>query len=131
MNLKEFAQKLNNKQYKDEVSEDERDLAYDLGFVVVYGASDDIMVIDGAIEGEASCYEGGIRHIDKDGLLDKCHCNCKYYEDAKYEAKVIEAVWDEGGYAWVYKTDIPHETFDIYEDEELYCKGIVFNINNL
>jgi hypothetical protein len=45
------------------------------------------------------------------------------YEDGE---KYIDAVWCEGEYSWTYKTNIPHATFDIWEDGEKYCKGIVF-----
>ena len=30
--------------------------------------------------------------------------------------------------AWVYKTDIPHATFLIHDDDEKYCRGIVFRL---
>ncbi len=49
----------------------------------------------------------------------------------------ITAIWDgdtdENGQliTWTYKTDIPHETYMIYEDGEPYCRGIVFSIENL
>lgn len=32
---------------------------------------------------------------------------------------------------WTYKTEIPHEEFNIWEDGELYCVGIVFSIKDL
>ena len=46
---------------------------------------------------------------------------------------MITAVWcdPESGASWSYKTDIPHETFNIYEDGELFCIGIVFSIDDL
>ena len=31
----------------------------------------------------------------------------------------------------VYDTDIPRETFKVYEDDELYCIGIVFSVDDL
>lgn len=44
----------------------------------------------------------------------------------------IEALWDyDKNFVWTYKTDIPHETFDIMEDDEPYCKGIVFYLKDL
>ena len=44
----------------------------------------------------------------------------------------IKALWcKEDDITWTYKTDIPHETFMIYEDDEAYCRGIVFLINDL
>ena len=41
---------------------------------------------------------------------------------------------DEGldpEYAWIYRTEIPHACFDILENGEKYCKGIVFSLNDL
>ena len=48
------------------------------------------------------------------------------------KARTIEALFaKEPGYTWIYKTDIPHETFEIVEDGEPYCRGIVFNIGDI
>ena len=33
--------------------------------------------------------------------------------------------------SWSYLTDIPHKTFDIMEDGEIYCRGIVFSLDDL
>ena len=33
--------------------------------------------------------------------------------------------------AWTYMTDIPHATFDVMDDGELYCRGIVFALADL
>ena len=60
--------------------------------------------------------------------------------DEEFEnSKCIEAFWcndeirDELGeiITWTYETDIPHETFMIYEDGDSYCRGIVFSINDI
>ena len=32
---------------------------------------------------------------------------------------------------YVFETEIPHETFMIYEGGEPYCRGVVFNISDL
>ena len=32
---------------------------------------------------------------------------------------------------WLIKTDIPHATFDIYDDRELYCRGIVLELSDI
>jgi hypothetical protein len=50
---------------------------------------------------------------------------------AKGLCKTIEAIWGKDGYSWTYKTDIPHATFDIFEDGEKFCRGIVFDIKSL
>ena len=46
------------------------------------------------------------------------------------EVRIIEALWDPGdGYSWRYATEIPHATFEIREDDQPYCQGIVFALN--
>ena len=32
---------------------------------------------------------------------------------------------------WTYETEIPCERFDIWEDGEVYCVGLVFSIEDL
>jgi hypothetical protein len=49
----------------------------------------------------------------------------------KESAKTIEVVWDAEGYSWIYETEIPHAVFDILEDGEKFCRGIVFDIRSL
>ena len=129
--MKEFAEMLNGREYNyPQFTKEEIQTAKDNGFVIVYGASDDLMEFDGAIYEEAGCYDGGKVYFDKTGaVLDEEFSN----------SKCIEAVWcdkertDENGnvIAWTYKTDIPHETFMIYEDGEPYCEAIIFSIDDV
>jgi hypothetical protein len=65
------------------------------------------MEVRGAIDEEFDCWGGGTFYL---GFAK------------------VEAVWCPKGadYSWGYKTEIPHETFTIMEDDEPYCKGIVF-----
>ena len=130
MNIKEFAEMINGKEYNyPQFTEEEIQTAKDNGFVIVYGASDDLMEFDGAIYAEAGCFGGGEVYFDKTGAIGEEFEN----------SKCIEALWcdddikDENGglITWTYKTDIPHETFMIYEDGSSYCRGIVFNINDI
>lgn len=136
MDIKEFAQMLNGREYGKEIGKAETLQAKELGLVVVYGASDDLMEFEGAIRDEVGCYDGGTAYLTKTDLFDanggECECECKYYQAEKALCKTITAVWcGEENYSWTYKTDIPHETFDIYEDGEKYCRGIVFDIKSL
>ena len=98
------------------------------GGVIVFGASDDLMEFRGAIEEEVDCFNGGIVCLNKNGLVqNKCdNEDCPYFREKLLHAKGIRAIWDSEGYSWIYKTDIPHETFEILEEGEKYCRGIVF-----
>lgn len=41
-------------------------------------------------------------------------------------------MWHDGGCpCWTFETDIPHETFTIVEDGEIWCVGIVFSMKFL
>ena len=112
MNIYEFASGLNGRAYDSEIiTTFEEQRAKELGFVVVYGYSDDNAEFRGAYEEEIGCYDGG--------RVFKCG---EYY---------IDAVWCEGEFAWTYNTNIPHATFDIFDDEEKYCKGIVFELKDM
>lgn len=124
MEIKEFAQMINGKQYGyPQFTKEELQIAKDNGFVIVYGASDDLMEFDGAIQGEGGCYDGGTVWFDR---------NRVYNGDGTAGDRCIEALWcTEDDITWTYKTDIPHETFMIYEGDEAYCRGIVFSINDL
>ena len=58
--------------------------------------------------------------------------NCPYAEREQAKCKTIEAIWcPPSGGSWAYETEIPHAKFNIYEDEELYCVGIVFDMRSL
>jgi len=116
-----------------------RDLAKAQGMVIVHGASDDLMEFEGAINDELDAYDGATAYLDADGIYGvPSGCNaeneepkCQHHKDCLVKCKTIEAVWDENGIPWTYKTDIPHATFDIMEDGEVYCRGIVFHLSEL
>lgn len=101
--------------------------------MVIFGASDDLCEVRGAFSDEAGCYDGGEMHLTRKGFIEAHDCECEFcgYPNAIKLAAKIEAIWDEGGMSWQYKTDIPHATFDILEDEGIYCRGLVIDINDL
>lgn len=133
MDIKKFAKILHNRYERREITKEEEKLAKKLGYVVVFGYSDDNMEFRGAINDEFGCFDGGVCYLTKNGLFENCECECKYSEEAKKNTVSIEAIWCENSeYAWIYKTDIPHEKFDILDDENnKWCQGIVFDINNI
>jgi len=128
----EFARMLNGRKYGHEITKDEEQLAKDNGLVVVFAYSDDNMEFRGAINGEIDCYDGGgTAYLDKDGLFaNNCDDDdCPYAREMKGRCKTIQAEWDDrGNPTWTYNTDIPCEVFDILEDGELWCYGIVFEM---
>ena len=133
---KQWAEKLNGRQCDSEVTREEVAELKRNGLVIVFGASDDLVEFRGAIYGEIDCYNGGVAYIEpttSDLFESECKDpDCPYAELIMSHCMKIEAVWckDESP-PWTYETDIPHETFDIYEDGEPYCRGIVFSVNDL
>jgi len=132
MTKEHLAALLDGRQYGEEITKAEETAAKMYGLVVVFGGSDDLMEFRGTIYDEVGCYNGGTALIHKNTVTDKdghdCDCGFCGYKEFEKKAKAIEAVWSKDGYSWTYKTDIPHATFDIMEDGEKFCRGIVFEI---
>lgn len=135
MTNKELAALLDGNNYYNEITKEQETIAADNGLVVVFGYSDDNVELRGAIDDEVGAYDGTTFHVTRDGVLQMPECNCdecKYFGIAKRSAAEIKAVWHNTGDAsWTFETTIPHETFRIYENGELFCIGIVFGLNDL
>lgn len=134
MELTRVAELMNGKEYRKELSDADNTTLAQLGIVVVFGASDDLMEFRGAIYGEVGCYDGGFAYLDENGLIER-ECedeDCPHEEKKKANAVTIEALWcPNDKYSWTYKTKIPHESFDIIEDGGLYCRGICFYLSSI
>lgn len=139
MNAKELAMLLTGREYGQEIDRTEEHQAKAAGLVVAFGASDDLLEFRGAIYDEVGCYGGGTATVDQKGVLpdfedidrdDKDEM--RDYFKRESGGAVIRAVWEgEPGYSWVINADVPHETFEIVEDGEPYCRGIVFALADL
>lgn len=128
MNAKELAAALNGREYGKETTGAEEASAKDNRLVVVFGASDDLMEFRGAIHDEIGGYGGVDAYLVPSGLLtNECdNDDCPHFKRLQETATVITAKWGEGDYSWTYDTKIPHEVFDVMEDGDKYCRGIVF-----
>lgn len=105
------------------------------GLVAVFGQSDDLMEFRGSIYDEIGAYDGTSVLIDSEGLIptwdsleDASEDECAAYFRRKTGGVAVEAIWspDDPDASWLIRTAIPHATFDILEDGDLYCRGIVF-----
>jgi len=150
MTAKELAELLIGKT-ENEIAKAIEQQAKENGLVIVYGASDDLMEFRGAINDEGDCYDGGEVFFTKKGCLhnqEECEEALETLKENGYDVSSLElsvnkitALWcpdkihslggDYKNVSWVYETDIPHEKFNIMEDGEIYCIGIVFSINDL
>lgn len=121
MNIKEWAEKLNNIEYPADEIWDMRKQFEEDGVVVVYGASDDLIEFEGAIQDEGDCYNDEVFYLNKEGLT------------TSYSKNYVKVTHPHNGTVqFEYETNISNvEWFNVMEDGELYCKGFVFNINDL
>ncbi len=123
-------------------------LAKNGGLVIVFGASDDLMELRGAIDDEVGAYDGGSAFIHDDELLrNECgeDDDCPYFRALQAKAFEIQALWCEdaaGAQAsvddaladslvWMYRLSVEHASFTILEDGEPWCRGVVFALADL
>ena len=141
MKKEELAAILNGRPYSSEITEDEEKQAKAAGLVVVFGYSDDNVELRGAIDEEIGAYNGTTINLDKHGVFpawdsidhdDEEEC-AKYFARRDRPQWPIKAIWcvRKDGPAWTFETGIPCATFDIWENGEVFCRGLVFDLARL
>lgn len=120
----EFVKTLVNVEYGEEFTKEQIKQAKENGLVIVYGASDDLIEFEGVISEEFGAGDNDSFSIKSKNLKVKNKDKGK---------NIIRSFWDNKqlGTSWNYVTDIPHSTFKVFEDGDLYCIGIVFSIYDL
>lgn len=139
MNAAKLAAQLTGREYGREINREEEAQAKSAGLVAAFGASDDLLEFRGAIHDEVGCYGGGTATVDRKGVLphfedidrdDKDEMRDFFKREG--EGVKVDACWEgEPGYSWIIRTSIPHQTFEIVEDGEPYCRGVVFAVADL
>jgi hypothetical protein len=133
MTKEQLAEILNGRPYGDEIKETESIQARKDGLLVVFGYSDDNTEFRGAFDDEVGCYDEKEIFVNRKGVLsehEECECPFCGYEEAKKNAASIMANFrGPGPFHW--KTEVPHSTFEIIEDGDVYCRGIVLSISDL
>lgn len=136
--LTAFALELDGREYGREFTKEDRERAKELGIVIVYGASDDLCELNGALSDEIECVDGGTAHLSQNGVLEeivrlKCPCDetedCPLAQQVVKQGNLLQIYWcaeDADGFAWDYKIDVPSAAFRIFDHGEKYCRGIVF-----
>lgn len=148
MNTKELAEKLNGIEYPPRLSREFVSEMRKAELFIVYGSSDDLIEFEGAINDEIGCYEGAKILVDRQGTLPVTRWYLsdiidKNDDDEDFEkhirehigrldhAKIVQPMWCDGEIPWTYKTEIPHETFDVMEDGKVFCRGMVIALADL
>lgn len=134
MNIDQWRDKLDGREYRQEITDQEiLELSKD-GMVIVYGYSDDNTILSGFINEFISTWDGGTISIDTElkEVLEECECKCNHYKVAYERSVDINVLWcKDDEYSWTYETKIKSREFDILEDGEKYCKAIIFNVHDL
>ena len=133
MTSKELASLLDKREYAHEITTIEKQAAKAAGLVVVCPYSDDNVELRGAIDDELSAYNGTTVYLTEEGLVEnECrYDDCPHFLKMQEQARTIRAIWNDSGKpCWSYETSIPHETFEIMEDGELFAIGIVFALKD-
>ena len=144
MKKEELAQLLNGRQYGEKMTTEEIIQAEKNGLLVCFGYSYDFLEFKGLILDVAAVYEKDTKYlyIDKNRKLtyisqEKINEIKEILEDYNMDFILpiipIKIQWcpEELDCSWLITTDIPHATFDIYDDGELYCRGIVLELTDI
>ncbi len=138
MTKEELALLLNGRRRREEITTREEELAKENGLVVCFGASDDLTEFRGSLYDEKGNFDGGKVYFKGGDIANGDHINDDDLDYSVLEKlPFIDAVWcpkNENGEivaSWAFKTDIPHATFDVFDENELYCKGVVFDFSSI
>ncbi len=145
MKKEELAAKLNGREYPFELSVGEITEAKESEFVILYGASDDLLEFAGSIYDELGAYNGKTATITADGKIieniQNGHVDCDeaascfFFKEwlARQKTFTVKAEWcpKEPKCSWLITASVPGAAFDIMEDGELFCRGLVIDMNEV
>lgn len=143
MTKEELAGKLHGRPIGNEITKAEAQEARQSRLVVIFGASDDLCELRGAINDELDSYRECLIFIERDGRLlreinDEDTKILSKYDALRAvltrhdKATKVSARWCKTPeYSWTYETTAPHASFDVMEDDETYCRGIVIDLKEL
>ena len=133
----DVVKELNGTKYPLYPTEEQKQSWKDAGLVVVYGASDDLCELAGAIYDEQGA--PGEVLLNRNGTIFEYPLDCDSCEDCRFVQKEKEntvkllSAWDKEGYSFIFHINVPYATFDIIDEDDgsKYCRGIVFSLDDL
>ena len=142
MKIREFAGRLDGSGKSEGMTQSNRQIAMDNGFIVIYMSHDDQLEIDGAVKRVFDGW-GEIRTLTLDGLLLRRDTIYDFGKDMSGVGdnvftepvlmKSVSATRSEGG-VLEFGTELPHEFFSIWDYGEysaVYCTGVVIRRKDL
>jgi len=142
MTKETFASMIDCRDRRTGIAKDEELLAKNEGFIVVYGESDDLMEFRGVIDDEIGAYNGTTAIILKtnngykvlsESSIEEINEPLRDYDLDLISGLEIESKFDDDGYTWTMNVahGMPVAYFDILEDGEKFCKGIVISVDDV
>lgn len=144
MTKEELAAKLSGREYPFQMSIAEITGAKENGLAILYGASDDLLEFAGALFDEIGAYDGTTVNVTLNGKIietmeSTCDNDdrqrCEFYTAWLKQQKTfnVTAAWcpTEPKCSWLITATVPGAAFDIMEDGELYCRGLVIDMNEI
>ncbi len=144
MTKEQLAAKLNGREYPFEMTKQESADAKANGLIVAFGASDDLLELEGALSDEVGAYNGAEAYIRRDGVLLIAPDDDEMEVLEKFDFKAAIAQRQSGAIkvtakwcppelkaSWLIEANVPHANFDIMEDGELFCRAIVIDLKEL
>jgi hypothetical protein len=136
---KQWAELLNGRQYRKELSKDEQAEAASGGMLIAFGASDDLLELRGTDYEEIGSYDGGTVDINLQGKAIVREDDIDYQDlvsrgwtppELEKPLFTIDVEWCPSHLetSWLITANVPFESFDIMEDEKLHCRGIVVDV---
>jgi hypothetical protein len=139
MKAEKLANQLNGREHGNELANKEIKEAEENGLVIMVGNSDDRVMVYGFIDTELYGYETFSSYLYKNNFTEyfegceDCNLMQLRIKDC-IEFKAVNDPEDKDGNilaTWLIETDLKHYTFDIMEDGDLYCRGIVFSMEEV
>ena len=134
MTKEELAAQINGREYGLEITQKEIEAAEKNNLLIVFGRSDDLIELYGAINDEFGAYGGTNIALDEfgdsiyqfPGQNDYNSLVKRGWTPPKHVMVItIEFAPKNPKATWLLTTDIPFAPFDIMEDDKLYCRGFV------
>ncbi len=124
----ELAKQLNGFDVDDSFTKSVINIAKNSNLVIVSAIGDDTIIFSGSLKDEFDLLHGGQIFMAKEG--DEYIPYRKQSIDKS--RKVIEVFWDKHSlFKWKFLTLIKHVTYDLKKDGKSFCKGIIFNLNDV
>lgn len=144
MKKEELAILLNGRQYVEEMTNEEQLQAKKNGLLVCFGYADYLLKLRGIMYDGTYIYGEGCIFLYKNkdqkiAFLEEPNYDelseIFYQKGLPISLKMLpikaERYPEELACSWLITTDIPHATFDIYDNEKLFCRGIVLELSDI